>query len=90
MSSPDPEGIGLATKVIGAIVAVGTPITWLWAKLDKKADKHAVAEQFQTMTNELTVQRGHIGKIFEQMRDMEQVSEERHRELMMHLLERKK
>lgn len=89
MAAPDPEGFSLAAKVIAAFVAVGTPITWLWAKLDKKADKHTVNGQFQKVENELAVQRGHIGKVFDQMRDSESKNEERHRELLMHLIEKK-
>lgn len=89
MDAPDPEGMSLLAKLIAA----GTPLAgavWGILKLwNKKADKHAVANQFQTVNNELGVQRTHIGKIFDQMRDMEKVSEERHRELLMHLVERK-
>lgn len=94
MDAPDPESFSLLTKVIGAAVFIIGPVlgarTWLDRKFDKKADKHAVASQFQAVTSELSTQRGHIGKIFDQMRDNEQKSEERHREILMHLLEAKK
>jgi hypothetical protein len=90
MATPDPESFSLLAKVITAGGVVATPIVWLWTKLDKKADKHAVATQLQTVTAELAVQRGHIGKIFDQMTDAERIAEARHRELMMHLLENKK
>jgi hypothetical protein len=92
MATPDPESFSLLAKVITAGGVVATPIVWLWTKLDKKADKHAVATQLQTVTTELAVQRGHIAKIFDQMtRRWSKASQEaRHRELMMHLLENKK
>ena len=89
MSAPDPEGMTMLAKVLGAASVVAVPI-WGFVKLwNKKADKREVAEQFQGVKDELSIQRGHIGKVFDQMRDMEKVSEDRHRELMMHLLERK-
>lgn len=79
----------MLAKVLGAAALVATPI-WGFLKLwDKKADKHTVNNQLNELKLELGVQRGHVGKIFEQMRDMEKVSEERHRELLMHLVERK-
>lgn len=82
MSTPDPEGIGLAAKVIGAIMAVGTPIAWLWAKLDKKADKHTVNTQFQAVNNELHILRSTQGKIFDQVRENEQRAQDRHDKLL--------
>ena len=93
MSAPDPEGMSLLAKVIAAGTAVVAPIwggmKWLDTRLDKKADRQAVKEAFEKLDTELGTQRGHIAKIFDQMRDAEGVSEKRHRELMMHLLERK-
>jgi hypothetical protein len=73
MPTPDPEGFSLLAKVITAGGVVATPIVWLWTKLDKKADKHAVANQFQVVTNELAVQRSHIGKIFDEWFEGRQV-----------------
>lgn len=94
MAAPDPEGVGLLAKVIAAGAAVVVPIwgarTWLEKKFEKKADKHSVANQFQSVTLELTTQRGHIAKIFDQMRDDRSAAEMRHREVLMHLLENKK
>ena len=58
MSAPDPEGLSLLAKVIAAGTAVAAPIGWLWAKLDKKADKAEVDRQ-----------RDNIAKIFEKMED---------------------
>lgn len=86
MSAPDPEGMSLLTKALAA----GTPIVgavWAFFKLwDKKADKHTVNNQLQEVKNEQGLQRTNIGKIFDQMRDMEKVAEERHRELMMYIM----
>lgn len=46
MSTPDPEGMTLLAKVMGAAVAVGAPIVagykWIGGQLDKKADKSEV------------------------------------------------
>jgi hypothetical protein len=90
MATPDPEGFSLLAKVITAGGVVATPIVWLWTKLDKKADKHAVATQLQTVTTELAVQRGHIAKIFDKLAEAESRNEVRHRELLMHMLDDKK
>lgn len=89
MDAPDPEGVSILTKAVIAatpLVAAAWGFVKLW---DKKADKHAVNNAVNEVKLELGVQRGHIGQIFQQMRDMEKVSEERHRELLMHLVERK-
>lgn len=89
MSAPDPEGMTLLAKVLGAAAAVAVPV-WGFLKLwDKKADKHTVANQLQEVKGELAVQRGHIGKIFEQMTVSERIAEARHRELLMHLVNKK-
>ncbi len=90
MAAPDPEGMSLFAKVVATGAALA-PLGGFWIWLDNRfAKKHTVTSQLQAVTGELATQRGHIGKIFEQMRDMEKVSEERHRELMMHLLEKRK
>jgi hypothetical protein len=46
--------------------------------------RHALDDerQFESVHEELQTQRGHIGKLFDQMRDESRRSEERHRELM--------
>ena len=61
---------------------------WLDSKFEKKADKHAVNSQLQEVKNELSLQRSHIGKIFDQQREDGQLAEQRHRELMMHMMKR--
>lgn len=90
MDAPDPEGVSILAKVIAACAPFAAML-WGFVKLwDKKADKNAVNNAINELKLELGVQRGHIGSIFVQMRDMEKVSEERHRELLMHLVERKR
>lgn len=90
MAAPDPEGIGLLAKVIGAAAAIGVPIggayKWLDSRLDKKADKSEVEKQFTALNAEMTTQRGNVGKIFDQMKESDRIAEERHRELLMHLI----
>jgi hypothetical protein len=82
--------VGLWTRIAAAALS-GLGLLfgyqkWINARLDKKADKHYVNNELQRMNNEIGVQRGHIGKIFDQMRENEQRAEDRHRELMMQLL----
>lgn len=80
---PDPEGFGLLAKMIAAASAIVVP-SWLgWNWLDKRfARKHAVADSFQTMTNEIAIQRGHIGKLFDKLEEHSHRDEEIFRELM--------
>ena len=88
MATPDPEGFSLLAKVIAAGGAVATPVVWLWTKLDKKADKHAVANSFQKVENELAVHRGYFKDVFNQMRENEQRAQDRHERLMERINER--
>lgn len=87
MSAPDPEGFSLLAKLLAAGAAAGSPIIWLWTKLDKKADKLTVGNTFQEVKGELSMQRAHIGKIFDQMRDMETRAADRHAELLEKIYE---
>ncbi len=93
MSAPDPEGMSLLSKVMIAATAIVTPLwgghKYLENKFDKKADKAAVKEAFEQLNSEMTIQRGNIGKLFDQSREEAKANEARHRELMMHLLEKK-
>lgn len=59
---------------------------WMDGKLAKKADKHTVNNELHAVKTEIGVHREHIGKIFDQLRENEQRAEDRHRELVMHLL----
>lgn len=91
----------MLAKVLGAGVAVGTPI-WGFLKLwNKKADKHTVADQLQEIKNEQHIHRTYFKDVFEKLEDharrdedhfrqVETAAEERHRELMMHLLEKRR
>lgn len=90
MAAPDPEGIGLLAKVIGAAVAIGVPVggayKWLETRFDKKSDKGDVDKQFTALNAEMTIQRGNVGKIFDQIKESDRIAEQRHRELLMHLI----
>ena len=88
MATPDPEGFSLLATIAGALTAIGAPIGWLWTKLDKKADKHAVANSFQKVENELAVHRGYFKDVFNQMRENEQRAQDRHERLMERINER--
>jgi hypothetical protein len=94
MATPDPEGVSLLAKVLGAATAVVVPIwgarTWLDRKFEKKADKHQVNNQFQEVKFDITQVKQTQAKIFDQMTASERIAEARHRELMMHMLGNKK
>jgi hypothetical protein len=79
----------LATTITSTVVGIFGYHKYIEGKIEKKADRHVVNNQLQEIKNEQATQRGHIGKIFDQMRDAEKASEERHRELLMHLIEKK-
>jgi hypothetical protein len=89
MATPDPEGFSLLGKVLTAGGVVATPIIWLWTKLDKKADKHTVNNQLQEVKNDIFSVKQTQAKIFDHLRDDRADAEKRHREVLMHLLERK-
>lgn len=90
----------MLTKVVLAGTAVVTPVWGFFKLWNKKADKHTVANQIQEVKNEISIHRGYFKDVFEKLEEharrdedhfsqIEKASEERHRELMMHLLERK-
>lgn len=89
MSSPDPESLSLLAKVVAAGTAVAAPITWIYTQLGKKADKVEVEKGFKALTTELATQRERQADIFQEISKNESKNEQRHRELLMHLLERK-
>jgi hypothetical protein len=74
-----PENFGLVEKIIASTVAVVVPIwgarSWLERRFSKKADKEAVAEEFQEVHL-------NIGKVFDQIRQNEQRAQDRHERLM--------
>ena len=77
-------GISAASAIAGGFGIV----KWLDHRIDGKADKQDVSQKFAEVTEELGTQRGHIGKIFDQMRDAEKQNEIRHRELLMYLMKK--
>jgi hypothetical protein len=82
-SPPDAESVGLLIKIIGAASAVIVPSWAGWNWLDKRfARKHAVTDSLQTVTNELAIQRGHIGKLFDKLEEHSHRDEEIFRALM--------
>lgn len=100
-AAPDPETVSTLTKLIGAATAIFGPIGGLWLWIDARfAKKHTVNNQLQHLEGELAIHRGYFKDVFEKLEEhsrrdeahfteIERNSEERHRELMMHLLERK-
>ena len=82
MSAPDPEGMSLLAKVIAAGTAVAAPIGWLWAKLDKKADKEMVKEEIAEVKAETSRHRDHIARLFEKMEEHSRRDEEAHRTVL--------
>lgn len=93
MSAPDPEGISLIGKVAGTLVGLGTvmvsPVLYVHKRLDRKADKSAVAAQFEAVQVELENQRHDVAKIFDQMRENEQRAQDRHEKVMEAVYSRK-
>lgn len=84
---PDPADVSMAIKVIGVLSAVIVPSWAGWNWLDRRfARKHQVANDLQVISNEIAVHRGYFKDVFQQMRDMEKLSEARHRELLMHIM----
>lgn len=83
MATPDPEGVSLLAKVVAAGAAIIAPIggAIVWIE-NRYAHKHSVAGQFQAVTSELATQRGHIAKVFDQIRENEQRAQDRHERLM--------
>lgn len=86
----DPESFSLLTVLGGAAATVATPIVWLWQKLDKKADKHAVNNQMQEVKTEFALHRSYFAKCFDQMREMDQKAADRHAELLEKIYEGRK
>jgi hypothetical protein len=92
MAAPDPESLGLLGKVIAAGAAVVVPIwgarTWFERRMARKADKEAVEKIEGGIKDELTIHRGYFKDVFNQIRESDNKSEERHRELLMHLVKK--
>lgn len=75
----------------GFVAAVSTAFgyhKYMDGKIAKKADKDYVIQELLEAKEERAMLRGHIAKIFDQNRESEQKNEMRHRELLMHLLDK--
>ncbi len=84
MSSPSDPSIW--QWIAGSVASIGGSLFGYHKYMDgKKADKQDIVE----IKEELNIQRGHIAKVFDSLTAAESKNEERHRELLMHLLERK-
>lgn len=82
MDTPDPEGMTMLAKVIGAAIVVLTPV-WGFLKLwDKKADKHTVRNDLQRIESEQTLHKTYFAKAFEKMDEHTRRDEELFREVM--------
>ena len=83
----------MLAKVLAGAAAVDAPIwgviKYLDSRFDKKADKDSVKMAFEKIDTELTLHRGYFKDVFKTIEANEKSSEARHRELMMHLLEKR-
>lgn len=70
----------LAGTLVSMVAALFGYHKYMEAKLDKKADKHTVNNQLQKLEGEQTLQRGHIAKLFDQMREDRTAAEQQMRE----------
>lgn len=75
----------LAGSLVTAVGAMFGGWKWLDAKLDKKADKEEVDAAINEVREEITIQRGHVSKIFDQIRENEQRAQDRHERIMERL-----
>lgn len=86
MSSPDPEGISLLTKlglsVSSLLGGAWGGFVYLNSRFDKKADKEAVNKEFGELKEEISLQRERIVNVYEQIRENEQRAQDRHERLM--------
>lgn len=93
MSAPDPEGFSMLTKIVAAGAAIIAPVAavYKWAdyRLDKKADKDVVKMAFDLLNSEMNTQRGNTAKLFDKIAEESKIGEERHRELLMHIISKK-
>lgn len=73
----------------GALMALGGAMFGAWklvdGKLEKKANKKDVNEAIEEVRQEITIQRGHVSKIFDQIRENEQRAQDRHERIMERL-----
>lgn len=93
MSAPDPEGMTLLAKALGWASAVVVPVwiarSWLDKRFQLKLDKHSYKSDQTALFGTLDVYRKDITNIYDVLRKQEADAETRHRELLMHLLEKR-
>lgn len=70
MSTPDPESLGLAAKVIGVLSAIAAPVIWIHTKLEKKADK-----------SEVELHRQYFAKVFDKLEEHQRSDAENFKEI---------
>ena len=74
MSAPDPEGMGLLSKVLAAGTAIVAPIwiarTWLDARFGKKMDKDDFKEFYQRFDQHCRDDRETQAKLFDRIDDL--------------------
>ena len=58
---------------------------YMIGRLDKKADKAQVGEDFAEVREEMKTQRATLAKVFDQVRENEQRAQDRHERLMERL-----
>jgi len=100
--NPSPEDAANTKTLLGGVGAALLAVcTWLWAythrKIEDRVNKtdfdtytKAAAEQRDAIHEELKVQRGHIAKVFDQMKDMNEKNHDRHIELLNAIHDRPK
>jgi uncharacterized NAD(P)/FAD-binding protein YdhS len=74
-----------ADVIVGGAVAVGAAWgfwKWLDSKMGKKADKHSVNNDMQSVRNEQLLQRGYFKDVFANMEQHARRDEELFREVM--------
>jgi hypothetical protein len=74
-----------AGMILGGVGAAFGAWKFFDAKLELKADKTEVQDAITEMREEITLQRQHVAKIFDQMRENEQRSQDRYERLMERL-----
>lgn len=78
--------------VAGSILTAGGAVwgffKYIDSRLDKKADKHQVKSDLQTVTNEIATVRTNQAKVFDQIRENEQRANDRDERFRTHVDEK--
>jgi hypothetical protein len=76
--------------LLGGLASAGGALfgyhKYIDGKIAKKADKEHVNGEFAEVRSELLLQRGNVGKLFDQIRENEQRAQDRHERVMERLL----